>query len=136
MSNHFQNRKAARNELSKLRAQMHTIRSVDDAEHREYMRALRSVIATNPNRTAAQIAAMMADNRDERVSIKSSVGSLAAATEDSKRKYAHVKNPSMPELRRSMRTTTRRFLEIDESGTVINEFTKDERQYTYSVEVY
>ena len=136
MSNHFQNRKKANIEMEMLRRQMFDIRVKDEIEHREYLNQLRNVLAKNPNKTAAQIAAIMTEDENERTSIKASVAGLGYASEDSRRKYPAVKKPSMPEMRRSSKKVTRRFLEVDDTGMVLNSFTKEEEQYIYSIEVY
>lgn len=136
MSNHFQNRKKANLEMEMLRSQMFDIRVKDEIEHREYLSQLRSVLAKNPNKTAAQIAALMTDDETERTSIKASVAGLGYASVDSRRQYPTVKNPTMPEMKRGLKKVTRRFIEVDETGMVLDTFTKEEEQYTYSIEVY
>ena len=136
MSNHFQNRKKANIEMEMLRMQLHGLRVRDEIEHREYLNQLRGVMANHPNKTAAQIAAIMTEDENERTSIKASVAGLGYASEDSRRQYPTVKNPTMPEMRRGFKKVTRRFLEVDETGMVLGSFTKEEEQYTYSIEVY
>lgn len=136
MSNHFQNRKKANIEMEMLRRQMFDIRVRDEIEHREYLSQLRGVLAKNPNKTAAQIAAIMTEDENERTSIKASVAGLGYASEDSRRKYPTVKKPTMPEMRRDSKKVTRRFIEVDETGMVLDTFTKEEEQYIYSIEVY
>ena len=136
MSNHFQNRKKANIEMEMLRMQLHGLRVRDEIEHREYLNQLRGVMANHPNKTAAQIAAIMTEDENERTSIKASVAGLGYASEDSRRKHPAVKNPTMPEMRRGFKKVTRRFLEVDETGMVLGSFTKEEEQYTYSIEVY
>ena len=136
MSNHFQNRKKANIEMEMLRRQMFDIRVKDEIEHREYLSQLRSVMVKNPNKTAAQIAAIMTEDENERTSIKASVAGLGYASHDSRRKYPTVKKPTMPEMRRDSKKVTRRFIEVDETGMVLDTFTKEEEQYIYSIEVY
>lgn len=136
MSNHFQNRKKANIEMEMLRRQMFDIRVRDEIEHREYLNQLRDVMVNHPNKTAAQIAALMTDDGTERTSIKASVAGLGYASVDSRRKYPTVKEPTMPEMRRESKKVTRRFLEVDDTGMVLNSFTKEEEQYIYSIEVY
>ena len=136
MSNHFQNRKKANIEMEMLRRQMFDIRVKDEIEHREYLSQLRSVMVKNPNKTAAQIAAIMTEDENERTSIKASVAGLGYASVDSRRKYPTVKKPTMPEMRRDSKKVTRRFIEVDETGMVLDTFTKEEEQYIYSIEVY
>lgn len=136
MTNHFQNRKQANIEMDALRMQLHELRIKDEVEHREYLKQLRGVMAKNPNRTAAQIAAIMTEDEDERTSIKASVAGLAYASVDSRRNHPTVKNPTMPEMRRNFKKVTRRFLEVDENGRVLGTFTKEEEHFTYSIEVY
>lgn len=136
MTNHFQNRKQANLEMDALRMQLHELRIKDEEEHRDYLRQLRGVMVNNPNKTAAQIAAIMTDNEDERTSIKASVVGLASASASSRRTHPVVKNPTMPEMRRNFKTVTRRFLEVDDDGNVLGSFTKEDVRYTYSIEVY
>ena len=136
MANHFQNRKQANIEMDALRMQLHALRIKDEEEHRDYLKQLRGVMVDNPNKTAAQIAAIMTEDRDERTSIKASVAGLAYASVDSRRKHPTVKNPTMPEMRRNFKKVTRRFLEVDEDGKVLGTFTKEEEHFTYSIEVY
>lgn len=136
MSNHFQNRKKANIEMEMLRRQMFDIRVKDEIEHREYLSQLRSIMVKNPNKTAAQIAAIMTEDENERTSIKASVAGLGYASVDSRRKYPTVKKPTMPEMRRDSKKVTRRFIEVDETGMVLDTFTKEEEQYIYSIEVY
>ena len=136
MANHFQNRKKANIEMEMLRMQLHDLRVRDEIEHREYLNQLRGVMVNHPNKTAAQIAAIMTEDENERTSIKASVAGLGSASEDSRRKYPTVKKPTMPEMRRESKKITRRFLEVDDTGMVLNSFTKEEEQYTYSIEVY
>ena len=136
MANHFQNRKKANIEMEMLRMQLHDLRVRDEIEHREYLNQLRGVMVNHPNKTAAQIAAIMTEDENERTSIKASVAGLGYASEDSRRKYPSVKKPTMPEMRRGFKKVTRRFLEVDETGMVLGSFTKEEEQYTYSIEVY
>lgn len=136
MANHFQNRKQTNFEMDALRMQLHELRIKDEVEHREYLKQLRGVMANNPNKTAAQIAAIMTDDEDERTSIKASVAGLAYASADSRRIHPTVKNPTMPEMRRDFKRVTRRFLEVDEDGNVLGSFTKEDVRYIYSIEVY
>ena len=136
MSNHFQNRKKANIEMEMLRRQMFDIRVKDEIEHREYLSQLRSVMVKNPNKTAAQIAAIMTEDEKERTSIKASVAGLGYASHDSRRKYPTVKKPTMPEMRRDSKKVTRRIIEVDETGMGLDTFTKEEEQYIYSIEVY
>lgn len=136
MANHFQNRRQANHEMDLLRMQLHDLRVRDEIEHREYLNQLRSVMVSHPNKTAAQIAALMTEDEAERTSIKASVAGLGYASYDSRRQYPTVKKPTMPEMRRSSKRVTRRFLEVDDTGMVLNSFTKEEEQYIYSIEVY
>lgn len=136
MTNHFQNRKQANIEMDALRKQLNDLRAKDEEEHRDYLKQLRSVMVNNPNKTAAQIAAIMTKDKDERTSIKASVVGLASASASSRRPHPAVKNPTMPEMRRNFKTVTRRFLEVDEDGNVLGSFTKEDVRYTYSIEVY
>ena len=136
MANHFQNRKQANLEMEALRKQLNDLRIRNEEEYHDYLRQLRGVMANNPNKTAAQIAAIMTNDEDERTSIKASVAGLAYASVDSRRKNPTVKNPTMPEMRREFKTVTRRFLEVDEDGNVLGSFTKEDVRYTYSIEVY
>lgn len=136
MTNHFQNRKQANAEMDALRKQLNDLRAKDEEEHRDYLKQLRGVMVNNPNKTAAQIAAIMTKDKDERTSIKASVVGLASASASSRRPHPVVKNPTMPEMRRNFKTVTRRFLEIDDDGNVLGSFTKEDVRYTYSIEVY
>ena len=136
MANHFQNRKKANIEMEMLRMQLHDLRVRDEIEHREYLSQLRGVMVKNPNKTAAQIAAIMTEDENERTSIKASVAGLGYASHDSRREYPTVKKPTMPEMRRDSKKVTRRFIEVDETGMVLDTFTKEEEQYIYSIEVY
>lgn len=136
MANHFQNRKKANHEMDILRMQLHDLRVRDEIEHREYLNQLRGVMVSHPNKTAAQIAALMTEDEAERTSIKASVAGLGYASYDSRRQYPTVKKPTMPEIRRDSKRITRRFLEVDDTGMVLNSFTKEEEQYIYSIEVY
>lgn len=136
MTNHFQNRKQANAKMDALRIQLRALRINDEEEHRDYLKQLRGVMVDNPNKTAAQIAAIMTEDEDERTSIKASVAGLAYASVDSRRKHPTVKNPTMPEMRRNFKRVTRRFLEVDEDGRVLGTFTKEEEHFTYSIEVY
>ena len=136
MANHFQNRKQANHEMDMLRMQLRDLRVRDEVEHREYLRQLRGVMVSHPNKTAAQIAALMTEDEAERTSIKASVAGLGYASVDSRRKYPTVKKPTMPEMRRDSKKVTRRFLEVDDTGMVLSTFTKEEEQYIYSIEVY
>ena len=136
MANHFQNRKQANLEMDALRMQLHELRIKDEEEHRDYLKQLHGVMVNNPNKTAAQIAAIMTDNEDERTSIKASVAGLAYASANSRRPHPAVQNPTMPEMRRDFKTVTRRFLEVDDDGNVLGSFTKEDVRYIYSIEVY
>ena len=136
MANHFQNRKQANLEMDALRKQLNDLRIRNEEEYRDYLRQLRGVMVNNPNKTAAQIAAIMTNDEDERTSIKASVAGLAYASVDSRRNHPTVKNPTMPEIRRDFKTVTRRFLEVDEDGNVLGSFTKEDVRYIYSIEVY
>lgn len=136
MANHFQNRKQTNFEMDALRMQLHELRVKDEVEHREYLNQLRGVMVNNPDKTAAQIAAIMTEDENERNSIKASVAGLAYASVDSRRIHPTVKNPTMPEMRRDFKRVTRRFLEVDEDGNVLGSFTKEDVRYTYSIEVY
>ena len=136
MTNHFQNRKQTNIEMDALRKQLNDLRAKDEEEHRDYLKQLRSVMVNNPNKTAAQIAAIMTKDKDERTSIKASVVGLASASASSRRPHPVVKNPTMPEMRRNFKSVTRRFLEVDEDGNVLGSFTREDVRYTYSIEVY
>ena len=136
MTNHFQNRKQTNIEMDALRKQLNDLRAKDEEEHRDYLKQLRGVMVNHPNKTAAQIAAIMTDNEDERTSIKASVVGLASASASSRRPHPIVKNPTMPEMRRNFKTVTRRFLEVDDDGNVLGSFTKEDVRYSYSIEVY
>ena len=136
MANHFQNRKQANHEMKVLRKQLNDLRTKDEEEHRDYLKQLRGVMVNNPNKTAAQIAAIMTKDEDERASIKASVVGLASASVSSRRPHPVVKNPTMPEMRRNFKTVTRRFLEVDEDGNALGSFTKEDVRYVYSIEGY
>lgn len=134
MSNFFSNHHDIEMQIFELLSRIHALHIMDNNARRHYMEELRNLIINKPNLTAAQIAAMMTDDLAERESIKASINGLGYAADTSpKFRNRVIKNPSMPELRRTRKTVTRRFVELAEDNSIIGEYKVAEDKYVYSI---
>jgi hexokinase len=140
MSNYF----TTRNELSSKKAELlkalEKIHEAENTAHRHYLNELHTVMTRNPNLTAAQYAAILGKTKEERESIRLSIGMMGYMAEAYNRNEKAYRgspvcdDPSMPDLRRKEKTITRHFIEVDEDGTPLGTFETSETKYTYSIE--
>lgn len=135
MSNFFSNHRDVEMQIFELLSRIHVLHIMDDNARHQYMEELRNAIINKPNLSAAQIAAMMTDDLAERQSIIASINGLGHAADSARGKSTNrvVKNPSMPELHRSYKTFTRRFVELADDDSVIGEYKVAETKYVYSI---
>lgn len=140
MSKYFTTRNELSSKKIKLLAALQEIYDIEATAHRDYLRELRALIQKRPNLTAAQYAAILGKTKEERESIRLSIGMMgymAEACNRNEKAYSGspvCDNPSMPDLRRKEKTITRHFIEVDEDGNRIGDFETSETKFTYSIE--
>ena len=136
MTNYFATRHANAPKKEELYRALAAILSEEEAAHDEYLRSVREVITRHPNLTAQQYANMLADNAEERNSIKISIGVMGAMADEA-RNYKNseiCKNPSLPSLKRKHERVKRRFIEIDENNNPLGTMEIEECKTTYYME--
>lgn len=136
MANYFSTRNNNAPKKEELYQALAAILSEEKAAHEEYLRSVRNLIAAKPGLTSAQYANMLSNDPEERNSIKTSIGVMAYMAEDARRdKESKIcECPSIPNLRRKVKTITRRFVEIDPDGNPIGTIECQEEHYTYHME--
>ena len=136
MANYFSTRNNNSSKKDELRKALAAIRIEEDAAHEEYLHSVRETITRHPNLTAQQYANMLADNAEERNSIKISIGVMGAMADEA-RNYKNseiCKNPSLPSLTRKHERVKRRFIEIDENNNPLGTMEIEECKTTYYME--
>ena len=134
-NNLYYNISKSNDKIRELREQLDKLISERDRNHFNYLREVEDTIRKHPNLTAGQIAGLLTDNADERLSIATSIGVMAYYAEDY-RKYgrnAVSQNPAIPNLHRKTKTIKRNFVELDEDGNPIGKFSMMEEKYVYSM---
>lgn len=133
MTNYFATRNANAPKKEELYRALAAILSEEEAAHDNYLRSVREVITRHPGLTAQQYASMLADNTEERSSIKLSIGMMGAmAAEARNHKNSEIcKNPSIPSLKRKHERIKRRFIEIDENNNPLGTMEIEECKTTY-----
>lgn len=102
--------------------------------HEEYLHCVRNLIANKPGLTSAQYANMLSNDAEERKSIKVSIGMMGVMAEGAQKKNGNCYNPSIRNLRRKVKTITRRFVEIDANGNPLGTVEYQENKFTYHME--
>lgn len=139
MSNYFTTRNELSSKKIELLAALAEIYEIENNAHQDYLHELRDAIAKHPNLTAAQYAAILGKNKEERESIQLSIGMMGYMAEACRKgKFAYgntplCKNPSIPNLRRKAKTITRHFIEVDEDGNPLGTLETSETKFTYSL---
>ena len=133
MTNYFTTRHSNAPKKEELYRALAAILSEEEAAHDEYLRSVREVITRHPGLTAQQYANMLADNAEERKSIKISIGMMGAmASEAHNHKNSEIcKNPSIPSLKRKHERVQRRFIEIDENNNPLGTMVIEECKTIY-----
>ena len=133
MANYFATRHANAPKKEELYRALAAIRIEEDAAHEEYLRSVRDVITRHPGMTSAQYANMLADNAEERSSVKISIGMMGAMADEARRhKNSDIcQNPSLPSLKRKHERVKRRFIEIDENNNPLGTMEIVECKTTY-----
>lgn len=133
MTNYFTTRHSNAPKKEELYRALAAILSEEEAAHDDYLRSVREVITHHPGLTAQQYANMLADNAEERNSVKISIGMMGAMADEA-RNYKNseiCKNPSIPSLKRKRECVKRRFIEIDENNNPLGTMEIVERKTTY-----
>lgn len=132
MTNYFTTRHSNASKKEELYRALAAILSEEEAAHDEYLRSVREVITRHPGLTAQQYANMLADNAEERNSIKISIGMMGVMAEDARDKNSHIcDTPSIPSLKRKRERVKRRFIEIDENNNPLGTMVIEECKTTY-----
>lgn len=132
MANYFATRHSNASKKEELYRALAAILSEEEAAHDEYLRSVREVITRHPGLTAQQYANMLADNAEERNSIKISIGMMGVMAEDARDKNSHIcDTPSIPSLKRKRERVKRRFIEIDENNNPLSTMVIEECKTTY-----
>lgn len=135
MANYFTTRHSNASKKEELYRALAAILSEEEAAHDDYLRSVREVITHHPNLTAQQYANMLSNDAEERKSIKISIGMMGAMAEDARDKNSHIcDTPSIPNLRRKVKTITRRFVEIDTNGNPLGTVEYQEHKFTYHMD--
>ena len=136
MANYFSTRNANCSKKTELREALAALLHEEECAHEEYLRSVRNLITAKPGLTSTQYANMLSDNPEERNSIKTSIGVMAYMAEEARRdkKSEICECPSIPNLRRKVKTVTRRFVEIDANGNPLGTIECQEEHYTYHME--
>ena len=137
MSNYFTTRNELSSKKIELLAALAEIYEIENNAHQDYLHELRDAIAKHPNLTAAQYAAILGKNKEERESIQLSIGMMGYMAEAHRKNwttcgYPTCNDPSMPNLRRKAKTITRHFIEVDEDGNPLGTLETSETKFTYS----
>lgn len=133
MANYFSTRNNNSSKKDELRRALAALTYEEECAHQEYLRSVRDVIARHPGLTAQQYAAMLADNAEERSSVKISIGMMGAMADEARRhKNSDIcQNPSIPSLKRKHERVKRRFIEIDENNNPLGTMEFEECKTTY-----
>ena len=133
MTNYFATRNANAPKKEELYQALAAILSEEKAAREEYLRSVRDVITRHPGLTSAQYANMLANNAEERSSVKISIGMMGAMADEARRyKNSEIcKNPSIPSLKRKHERIKRRFIEIDENNNPLGTMEIEECKTTY-----
>lgn len=139
MSNYFTTRSELASKKTELLSALAEIYEIEDSAYCDYLRELQTIITKHPDLTAAQYAAILGKSKEERESIRISIGVMGHMTEAS-RKHRTTRGgqpiceyPSMPHLSRKQKTITRHFIEVDENGTPLGTLETSETKLTYSI---
>lgn len=132
MANYFATRHNNAPKKEELYRALAALLAEEEAAHDNYLRSVREVITRHPGLTAQQYASMLADNAEERSSIKLSIGMMGAMAEDARNKNSHLcDTPSIPSLKRKRERIKRRFIEIDENNNPLGTMEIEECKTTY-----
>lgn len=132
MANYFNTRRSNSPKKEELYRALAAILAEEETAHDDYLRSVREVITRHPGLTAQQYANMLADNAEERNSIKISIGMMGVMAEEARDKNNHICNtPSIPSLKRKRECVKRRFIEIDENNNPLGTMEIVERKTTY-----
>lgn len=134
-SNLYYNISKSNDKIRELREQLDKLIAERDRNHYNYLHEVEDAIRKHPNLTAGQIAGILTDSADERLSIATSIGLMAHHAEDYRKhgRNADCQNPAIPNLHRKTKTIKRNFVELDEDGNPIGKFSMTEEKYVYSM---
>lgn len=139
MSNYFTTRNELASKKAELLKALEKIYETEGNAHWDYLRELQDTIVKHPNLTAGQYAAILGKTKEERESIRLSIGMMGYMAEACNRNEKAYSGspvcdcPSMPNLRRKSKTITRHFIEVDEDGNPLGTLETSETKYTYSI---
>ena len=132
MANYFSTRNSNQSKKIELREALAALTLEEKNAHKEYIDSLCELIANKPGLTASQYANMLSNNDEERNSIKISIGMMGYMAEKAQNKNNSVcDTPSIPNLQRGIKTTTRRFVEIDANGNPLGTVEYQETKFVY-----
>lgn len=132
MANYFSTRNNNQSKKIELREALAALTLEEKNAHKEYIDSLCELITNKPCLTASQYANMLSNNDEERNSIKISIGMMGYMAEKAQNKNNSVcDTPSIPNLQRGIKTTTRRFVEIDANGNSLGTVEYQETKFVY-----
>ena len=132
MANYFSTRNNNQSKKIELREALAALTLEEKNAHNEYLDSLCELITNKPGLTASQYANMLSNNDEERNSIKISIGMMGYMAEKAQNKNNSVcDTPSIPNLQRGIKTTTRRFVEIDANGNPLGTVEYQETKFIY-----
>lgn len=142
---YFEERYDIRKEKKELNERLHELRAREEAERRDYLNTITSLIQSRPGMTANQYAMFLTDDPDEQERIAISIGGMGHMAEAARRKtrtlpfYSENEDriicecPSIPTLERARKTVTRHFIEVDDNGTPIGKMEMEQSFMVYSI---
>lgn len=135
MTTYFSTRNKNCPKKDELRQALTALVREEKIAHEEYLHCVRNLITNKPGLTSAQYANMLSNDAEERKSIKVSIGMMGFMAEDAQSKNSRFcYNPSIRNLRRKVKTITRRFVEIDANGNPLGTVEYQENKFTYHME--
>lgn len=117
--------------ISDLYDQLSKLYEENNETYDNYIEALTKLLQKNKNKPmrAAEIAAKLTNDEDERISIRASIGSLGAAAStaryEQKRGFEKPASARIPQLHKKVVPTVRRFAELDENDNPIRIIEKE-----------
>lgn len=135
MTNYFSTRNKNCPKKDELRQALAALIHEEKIAHEEYLHSVRNLITNKPGLTSAQYANMLSNDAEERKSIKVSIGMMGAMAEEAQDENSRIcADPSIRNLRRKVKTVTRRFVEIDANGNPLGTVEYQENKFTYYME--
>lgn len=135
MANYFSTRNNNQSKKIELREALAALTLEEKNAHKEYLDSLCELITNKPGLASSQYANMLSNNDEERNSIKISISMMGYMAEKAQDENNSVcDTPSIPNLRREIKTITRRFVEIDANGNPLGTVEYQENKFIYHMD--